>query len=132
MRMRRWSSLLAVTAIVAWPAAAQARTVSVGLSASTKTVHLHRGDKLVVTLTEVQDGGFKWHTVAAPTASVLKRLSTIYKPPHLAPGEVGGSGKRVVTYHATGAGRTRVLLGDFGPQSRTTPVTVFALTVVVS
>jgi predicted secreted protein len=132
MLTRRASPLLVLCALLATVSVAHARTVAVTISSSAKTVHLHKGDMLRVTLREVQDGGYHWRTLAKSSPAVLKIVSSIYRPPHLAPGETGGSGRRINRYHAVGTGRSEVLLGEFGPQSRSTPVTVFKLTVVVS
>lgn len=105
--------------------------MAVTSSADRRTVHLHRGDALKITLSEVKDGGFVWRTLVPPAREILATVSSTYLPSHLAPGEVGGSGTRIDRYRATGAGRTHVRLGSFGPESSTKPVGRFTLTVVV-
>jgi predicted secreted protein len=123
--------VLATAAVVVFPASAAAKTVSVTASSNGRTVHLHRGDTLNVTLREVKDGGFTWRTLVAPAPAVLKTVSSRYVPPNLPAGAVGGEGKRVNRYRAAGAGRTKVRLGDFGPGRGAKPTARFTLTVVV-
>ena len=122
---------LAMAAVVIFPAAATAKTVSITASSNGKTVNLHRGDTLKVTLREVKDGGFTWRTLAVPAPTVLQTLSSRYVPPKLAPGAVGGEGKRVNRYRAAGTGRTRVRLADYGPSRGAKPTGLFTVTVVV-
>ncbi len=122
---------LATATLVIFPAAVAAKTVSVTASSNGKTVYLHQGDTLTVTLREVKDGGFSWRTLAAPAPAVLRTLSSRYVAPNLPAGSVGGEGKRVNRYRAVGAGRTRVRLADYGPSRGAKPVGRFTLTVVV-
>jgi predicted secreted protein len=129
--LRKLVAALATAAVAIFPAAAAARSVSVTASSNGKTVHLQRGDTLMVTLREVKDGGFTWRTLVAPAPAVLSTVSSRYVAPNLPPGSVGGEGKRVNRYRAAGAGRTRVRLGNYGPSRGAKPVQRFTLTVVV-
>jgi len=129
--LRKLVGALATAAVVIFPAAAAARTVSITASSNGKTVHLQRGDTLIVTLREVKDGGLNWRTLVAPAPAVLSTVSSRYVAPNLPPGSVGGEGKRVNRYRAAGAGRTRVRLGEYGPSRGAKPVRRFTLTVVV-
>ena len=130
--LHKLAPALATAVLIIFPAAAAAKTVSVTATSNGKTVHLHRGDTLKLTLREVKDGGFTWRTLVAPAPAILRTLSSRYVAPNLPPGAVGGEGQRVNRYRATGAGRVHVRLGDYGPSRAAKPAQRFTLTVVVS
>lgn len=113
--MRR--AALVAAMLLATSGAALADT-TVGAKADRSTVSLHVGDRLTIRLSECESCGYRWVTGHAPDAAVLRRVSSRFVPPHLAPGAVGGSGTRVIVYRAVRAGFTRIVLSSRGPDRR--------------
>src|SRR4051794_20306072 len=76
--MSRSSALLATIAVLAVPAGAVAKTVTVTERSDGKRVVLAKGDKLVVKLTECRPCGYLWHKKALPKPAIIKQIGDKY------------------------------------------------------
>lgn len=111
---------------------AQALEVRVQQRDSGRSISLHRGDLLQVSLVENPSTGFSWRTVRRPSRKVLKLTSNRFvSPPQTSPPTVGAPGRRVIVWRAVGSGRTTLKLGLFPPGSNTKAVKSFRLSIAV-
>jgi predicted secreted protein len=109
-----------------------AQTIRLSDSDKGKTVAARSGDTIVVSLIDCFSCGYHWNITAAPDVKVVAHRSTVDQQAQNAPGQVGGSGKRVFTFQAVGAGSTSVTLGYFPPAKGAAAESTFALSFVVS
>lgn len=110
--MSRTCALL-VAAVLALPATAAAKVITVTEKDNGKKISIAQGERLVVKLTECAPCGYHWTVSGATGAPVLKRTSNKYVNP---PGPaIGGPGKRVLTYRTKRAGKTTLKLVYLSP-----------------
>ena len=100
-----------VVALALAPSAAHALEVVAREADSGRTVTLHRGDTLRVSLEENPSTGFGWQIARKPARRVLVRRSNRYvAPPQRDPPVAGAPGRRVIVWRAVGRGSTRLAL----------------------
>ena len=104
---------VAAATALAFPALAEAKTVTRGDSG--KTITLAVGEKLVVKLKECAPCGYSWRYGVAPAKAILKRTNSTYTEPDSDPMTVGGAGTRRITYRAKSSGTTKLRLDYVGP-----------------
>ena len=107
-------------------------TTQLGDQDSGKSVAVHPGDTIVVTLSNCFSCGYRWNVTTASDVSVVAHRSTEDHQAQTAPGQVGGSGTRVFTFQAVGPGKTRVELGYFPPAKGAQAETTYVINFVVS
>jgi inhibitor of cysteine peptidase len=124
------AALLLVPAGSAAQAKSKPREVKVTKKANGKTVHLHAGDLLRVTLVENPSTGYGWTLATKPKASILGLRANHFEAGHADPGEVGVPGTRIYKWRALRAGTTKLKIGDYPPGSKKASGS-FRLTVAV-
>ena len=125
--MSRISALVAAAAVLALPAVATAKTITVTERSDGKRVVLATHDKLVVKLTECAPCGYSWRRRANPMPTILKLVGNTYRNP---PGPaIGGPGTRILTYAAKDAGRTAFRLAYVSPAGATEDTFTLRVTV---
>jgi inhibitor of cysteine peptidase len=129
--MRRISLILTI-AVAAFSLAAGAAIggsiIRVGKGYNGKTVRLHPGDKLVVSLAANPSTGYSWHVLRL-SRSLVKLTGTRYIPRR--PVRPGSGGTYVLTFRAVGAGTTRLKLGYVRSGPTDPPARTYVLTLVV-
>jgi inhibitor of cysteine peptidase len=111
-------------------AARSARTVNVGKARDGKTVTLHRGDKLVVSLAGNPTTGYNWK-LKSVDRSVLRPLGMKYIPDQHAPNVVGSGGVYKLSFKALARGETELRLSYLRSFEPNKPADSFRLHVVV-
>ena len=125
--MSRISALLGAALVLAIPATAGAKTITVTERSDGKRVVLNTHDKLVVKLTECAPCGYSWRRRANPKPTILKLIGNTYLNP---PGPaIGGPGKRILTYAAKDAGKTAFRLAYVSPGGDTDDTFTLRVTV---
>ena len=118
--MRRLPLLLAcaLLALALGATSASAFEVRATSADNGKTVHLNRGDRLQVTLSENAGTGYAWRLTRRPMAGVLRGLSNRHvAPASTNPPTAGTPGRRIVRWRAVGRGTTSLRLQLFPPGS---------------
>lgn len=110
-------AVLAVLAVSITPGASGAtrkpRKITVGAKASGRTLHLKRGDRLVVQLYDYSAStAYRWRLVVRPRKSVLPLVSaTAVGAPVTVPPTVGAPNTLYYTFKAKNAGTTHIRFG---------------------
>lgn len=112
------------------PAAAGAATVRIGHGANGKTVTVHRGDTLRVSLAGNASTGFAW-LVQKNDPAVLWFARRTYTPAPHPPHVIGTGGTYHLGFRARSAGTANLRLTYAQPFNRTQPRGSFRVTVVV-
>lgn len=100
---------LAVFALLLVSACGSASTVSIGHSQNGKTISLHEGDKLIVSLESHANAGCNWKLQFVNRA-VLKPMGSEFLSEKQAPGGAGTAGLYVFDFEAAVSGETALRL----------------------
>jgi predicted secreted protein len=95
-----------------------------------RRVAARRGDAIVVSLTDCFSCGYHWAITTPPDNKVVAHRSTQDEPAANSP--AGGSGRKVFTFQAVGAGTTGLTIGYFPPAKGASPETSYSLSFAVS
>ncbi len=128
--MRRLVIVLAVSiAAVSLAAGAFGSSIiRVGKGDNGKTVRLHPGDRLVVSLAANPSTGYSWHVLRL-NRSLVKLTGTRFIPG--GPTRPGSSGTYVLNFRAIASGTTRLKLGYVRSGPTDPPARTYVLTLVV-
>jgi inhibitor of cysteine peptidase len=126
------AALLLVPAASVAQAKSASKEVKVTKKANGKTVHLHSGDLLRVTLAENPSTGYGWTLATKPKASILGLRANHFKQGPQDPNgpSVGVPGTRIYKWRALKAGTTKLKIGNYPPGVKKAS-NFFRLTVVV-
>jgi inhibitor of cysteine peptidase len=125
--MKRAFLISTAAALAATSVALAATVVKVGPSSNGKTVVLHAGDALLVSLPGNATTGYQWR-VKALDQKVVKLVKSSYVAPKT--GKVGSGGTYKLRFSAVGFGATKLVLG-YVQAGSTKSAKKFMLTVVV-
>ena len=111
-----WSALGAIAALTVAGSLLSAcggnadasRTLSLSAKDSGKTVQVHPGDEIVVTLDSNASTGFRWVLTRAPDAQVVELLGSDYVTPEST--LLGAGGQEVWRFRASGEGTSTLQL----------------------
>ncbi len=123
------SALLVLALAACSQTANAASTTSIGSADAGKTISLHKGDSLVVTLDGNVTTGYTW--LAEPMdPAILKQVGeATYAPENT---KVGAPGKITLTFQAVKTGQSELVLNYMRPfEKNTAPLNTFEVTVVV-
>ena len=129
--MRRVIVVLVASAAAVSLAAGAARGSSVlriGKAYNGKTVRLHPGDRLVVSLAANPSTGYSWHVLRL-NRSLVKLAGTRFIP--RSPSSPGSGGTYVLSFRAVAVGTTRLRLGYVRSGPTDPPAQNYVLTLVV-
>jgi inhibitor of cysteine peptidase len=130
-RPRRACLLLAATVAAAGLAAGAApgsSVIRVGKGYNGKTVRLHPGDRLVVSLAANPSTGYSWHVLRL-NRSLVKLTGTRFIPG--GPTRPGSGGTYVLNFRAFAVGTTRLKLGYVRSGPTDPPARTYVLTLAV-
>ncbi|MFZ1039712.1 MAG: protease inhibitor I42 family protein [Anaerolineales bacterium] len=123
-------SVLLLLAMVAGSRASEAYSkISIGAGDAGKTVSLHQGDILVVTLNVNTTTGYNW-LMQSMDPAILKRVGEpVYTPET---NQAGAQGEIVITFQAVKTGQANLILNYMRSfEKDTEPINTFEVTVVV-
>jgi inhibitor of cysteine peptidase len=124
------SSILLLLALVACSQATEASSkTSIGVGDAGKTISLHLGDTLVVTLDGNITTGYNW-LMQPMDPEILKQVGEPAYTPES--NKVGAPGKIVLTFQAVKTGQANLVLNYMRSfEKETPPLNTFEVTVVV-
>jgi len=123
------SVLLALALVACSQTSAAGSKISIGTGDAGKTITLHPGDTLVVTLDGNITTGYNW-LMQPMDPAILKQVSEPAYTPES--NQAGAPGKIVLTFQAVKTGQANLVLNYMRSfEKNTTPLSTFEVTVVV-